>query len=263
MKKNTCYAIIVLTAGILCFACIPIVHAEMYDVRPAYGLVSESAHDTSKEVMFSELTLRGMIIFIAMSFSPLLVYPVEFCLMLKLFVYLGYQRINELVVFYNNNRRLIYEIIAKNPGINFNSLMSLSGIKQATLKYHLRILAKKEKVIQYYTPESSGYFENNGRYNNIEKNILVYIRNEKTRRILEIISGSPYISRKEIAGIIGVTGSSVTWHTKRLFRGGIITVTRNGRNARYLLTNEASTFFQEGYRKYSGTVPRRMEVAGA
>ncbi len=78
MRTKTSHIIIVLTAGILFFACIPFVLAEGYTVQPAYYLVAEPIQDTSKEVSFSELTARAMIVFVVLSFSPILVYPVDF-----------------------------------------------------------------------------------------------------------------------------------------------------------------------------------------
>jgi predicted transcriptional regulator len=217
------------------------VQAEEYIVQPAYGLVQEPVEDTSKEVLFHELTPRAMIIFVALSFSPLLVYPVEFFLMLKLFAYLGYRKIDEMIIFYNDNRRLIYEAIAGNPGISFNALMLITGVKQATLKYHLHILEQKQKIIRYGTYESSGYFENNG-WSDLEKGIFVHLRNSTTRNILEIVSTSAEISRKDIARILGITGPSVTWHTNRLSQDGIIKIYRYGRDIRISISREAAAF---------------------
>ncbi len=66
------------------------------------------------------------------------------------------------------------------------------------------------------------------------------MRNATTRRILGLISVSTDISRKEIAGIIGITGPSVTWHTNRLARDGIVIIARDGRDARICLSRDAA-----------------------
>jgi|WetSurMetagenome_2_1015567.scaffolds.fasta_scaffold14239_3 predicted transcriptional regulator len=249
MKKTACFLLIALTAGILFFICIPFVQAEEYIVQPAYGLVQEPAEDTGKEVSFYELTPRAMIIFIALSFSPLLVYPVEFFLMLKLFAYLGYRKIDELMVFYNDNRRLIYEAIVGNPGMSFNALMLTTGVKQATLKHHLHILEQKKKIVRYGAYESSGYFENNG-WSDLEKSIFVHLRNSTTRNILEIVSTSAEISRKDIARILGITGPSVTWHTNRLSQEGIIKIYRYGRDIRISISRETAAFIMANRRAH-------------
>lgn len=240
--------IIALATGILLFACFPSVQAGGYIVQPAYGLVTEPIEDTSKEVSFFELTPRAMVIFVALSFSPLLVYPVEFFLMLKLFAYLGYRKIDELMIFYNDNRRLIYEAITGNPGMSFNALMLTTGIKQATLKHHLHILEQKKKIVRYGTYEASGYFENSGVWNDLEKRIFIHLRNSTSRNILEIVSTSAEISRKDIARILGITGPSVTWHTNRLSRDGIITIYRYGRDIRISISRDAAAFIMANRR---------------
>lgn len=254
MKKKTCNLIIALTAGILFFACIPYVQAEGYTVQPAYGLVAEPVQDTSKEVSFFELTPRAMVIFVALSFSPILVYPVEFFLMVKLFTYLGYRKIDERVVFYNNNRRLIYEAISGNPGINFNALMSLAGVNRGVLQHHLRVLELKKKIIKYNNALSVGYFDNSNGWSDLEKSIFIHLKNTTTRKILEVVSVSTEISRKDIAEIVGITGPSVTWHTNRLFHEGIITITRDGRDTRISLSREAAAAIRANHRALHNSV---------
>jgi predicted transcriptional regulator len=239
MKEKTSYLIIALAAGILFIICIPVVQAEGYIIQPAYGLVPEPTEDTSKEVSFFELTPRAMIIFIALSFSPILVYPVEFFLMLKIFIYLGYRKIDEMTVFYNSNRRIIYAAIAKNPGISFIALMSLTGVNRGVLQHHIHILELKIKIIRCRTAMSEGYFENCTGWSDVDKCFFIDLRNTTTRKILEVVSESTEISRKEIARILGITGPSVTWHTNRLSQDGIITITRDGRDTRISLSREA------------------------
>ncbi len=262
MKKRTSCLIVALTAGVLFLACIPVVQAEGYTVQPAYGLETPPAQDTSREVSFGELTPRAMVIFVALSFSPILVYPVEFFLLLKIFAYFGYRKADEMALFFNRNRRAVYEAIVENPGISFNALVTLSGVKQAALKYHIHVLELKNRIVRHGSPESSGYFENSGKYSDIEKSILIHMRNATTRRILGLVSASPDISRKEIAGIIGITGPSVTWHTNRLARDGIIIVARDGRDARVRLSAGAAGIIR-GYLRASPevVVPESPRVA--
>jgi predicted transcriptional regulator len=254
MKKRACCLIVALTAGIIFLACIPAVQAEGYTVRPAYGLETGPAQDTSREVSFGELTPRAMVIFVALSFSPILVYPVEFFLFVKLFAYFGYRKADEMALFFNRNRRLVYVAIVENPGIGFNALATLSGVKQAALKYHIHILELKNRIVRHGSPESSGYFENSGRYSDLEKSILIHLRNSTTRRILAEVAAAPDISRRDIAGAVGIAGPSVTWHTNRLVRDGIIEVSRAGRDSRVRLTAGAAGVIRGNLRSFSGVV---------
>ncbi len=66
--------------------------------------------------------------------------------------------------------------------------------------------------------------------------MLVHMQNPTTRRILEILASSPEVSRKDIAGMMGIGGPSITWHTKRLSCDGIISTERNGRGVWYAMS---------------------------
>jgi predicted transcriptional regulator len=252
MEERARYLIIALIAGILFLAWIPSVQGEEYTVQPAYGLEPGPERDTSREVVFSEMTLRAMVIFVAVSFSPMLVFPVEFFLWVKLFACLGYRKADAMALFYNRNRRLVFETIVENPGVSFHTLERLTGLKEGTMKYHLLILGMKRKIISFGSGRSVRYFENNGRYSELEKKVFLHLQDPTTRKILEILASSPEVSRKDIAEIIGIAGPSVSWHTKRLAGDGIITTSRNGRAVRYTLCSAGANIFRQFFRQEPG-----------
>jgi predicted transcriptional regulator len=196
-------------------------------------------------ISFSDLSLREMLIAVCLSFCPLLVDLVEFLFFLKLTAALGYRKAERNVIFKNRNRHAIYEYITANPGIRFHALERLSGMKEGTLKYHLIVLMAKKRIVSVGSGGSLRYFENNGRYTELEKKVFLHLQNPTTRRILEILSSFPEVSRKDIAGIVGIAGPSITWHTKRLSMDGIITTRRNGRGIRYILCPAGAGIFQQ------------------
>jgi predicted transcriptional regulator len=245
MKKEIRYPILVLATGILLLSCMGTVQAGGFIVQPAYGIDAGPIQDASKEISFFELTPRAMIVFTALSFSPILMSLIDLLLTLKLFTYLGYRKIDEMVIFYNNNRRQIHETIAGNPGISFSALNAATGVKKGVLQHHLHILELKRRIVKYDASLSTGYFENNGRWNDLEKSIFISLRNFTTRKILEAMSATPgSTTRKEIAQMLGITGPAVTWHTKRLSGDGIITTTKNGRTVRYTLCPAGMNIFK-------------------
>ena len=195
-------------------------------------------------ISFWDLTLREMMIALALSFCPVLLYPVEIFFYLKLISILGYRKVERYAVSYNQNRQKIYETITANPGVKFNALERLTSIKEGTLKYHLLVLSMKRKIISFGRASSVRYFENNGRYNELEKKVFLHLQNPTTRRILEILASSPEVSRKEIAEIVGIAGPSISWHTGRLSGDGIITTRKNGRAVRYTLCPAGANIFK-------------------
>lgn len=207
---------------------------------------------------FWDLTLREMLIGIVLSFCPVLLYPVEIFFYLKLISVLGYRKIERYAVSYNQKRQKIYETITANPGVKFNALERLTGIKEGTLKYHLLVLGMKRKIVSFGRARSMRYFENNGRYNELEKKVFLHMQNPTTRRILKILASSPEVSRKEIAEIMGIAGPSISWHTGRLSGDGIITTRKNGRAVRYTLCPAGATIFKRYFGQDAGMVTGNM-----
>ena len=81
--------------------------------------------------------------------------------------------------------------------------------------------------------------------------MFLHLQNPTTRRILGIIASSPEVSRKESAGIVGIAGPSISWHTKRLSGDGIITTCKKGRAVRYTLCPEGANIYR---RSLSGRI---------
>ncbi|HMD13363.1 MAG TPA: winged helix-turn-helix transcriptional regulator, partial [Bacteroidota bacterium] len=194
---------------------------------------------------FWSLSPHAMIIFVALMISPVLVYPVELLLTLKVVAFLGYRKIKHNAIQYNENRQLIFEAIQSNPGIYFNELSRVTGINRGTLKYHLVMLKLKTKISTLNTGGSDRYFENCGHYSDLEKILLKHMREENSRKILELVLERPDISQKEIADMIGISRPSVFWHMTGFNRAGIITVQRTGRQVQYRISNAANDILRK------------------
>jgi predicted transcriptional regulator len=226
-----------------------------YGVAPiSPGAVTGVSQDPVP-VSFFDLTVREMLIALALSFCPVFVYPVEIFFFLKVLTVLGYRKVEQNAVSYNEKREKIYDCIAAHPGVNFNELERLTCVKEGTLKYHMLILGAKRKIVSFGSGRSVRYFENNGRYSELEKKVFLHLQNPTTRRIIEILATSPEVSRKDIAGIVGVAGPSISWHTKRLTGDGIITLSRNGRGVRYILCPAGVNIFRRFLGQEAGMAP--------
>lgn len=224
-----------------------------YSATPASAVAVPDHPQDPVLVSFWDLTVREMVLAVALSFFPVLVFPVEIFFYLKLISILGYRKVEQYAVSYNENRQKIFETVKANPGVKFNALERLTGIKEGTLKYHLLILGIKRKIVSFGKASSMRYFENNGRYSELEKKVYLHLQNPTTRRILEILATSPEVSRKEIAEAVGIAGPSISWHTKRLSGDGIITTRRNGKAVRYTLCPAGADVFKRIFGEDGGT----------
>jgi predicted transcriptional regulator len=216
-----------------------------YVVTPGPDDMAPGTPQDPVPVTFWDLSPRVMALAIVLAFFPVLVCPTEILFGLKMLAALGYLKIAPSAVFQNKNRLRIYEIIRANPGINFPQLSKMIGMKRGPVRYHLMVLCTKRKIIAVPNQATFSYFENGSRFTEFEKTMIRYLQNMTSQMILEILVASPSVSRKDIAGILGVSGPSVTWHTNRLSEGGIITIRKKGRDTRYALTTDASVFFRK------------------
>jgi predicted transcriptional regulator len=225
-----------------------------YTAAPAMAGTLTGPPQDPVPISFWDLNLREMLLAVALSFWPALVDPIGIFFSLKAMAALGYRKIEQNAILRNRNRQTIFDCIAANPGIKFHTLERLTGMKEGTLKYHLLILGMKRRIVSFGSGKSLRYFENNGRYSELEKKVFLHLQDPTTRRILEILASSPEVSRKDIAGMVGVAGPSISWHTKRLSGDGIITTSRKGRAVRYTLCPAGVNIFRQYFGNDAGKV---------
>lgn len=232
-----------------------------YSVAPAMGGAVTGPPQDPVPKSFWDLNVREMLLAVALSICPLLVYPVEIFFSLRIMVALGYRKVKQNALLWNRNRQKIFDCVSANPGIKFHALERLTRMKEGTLKYHLLILEIKRWIVSFGTGKSVRYFENNGRYDELEKKVFIHLQNPTTRRILEILATSPEVSRKDIAEIVGIAGPSISWHTKQLSGDGIITTCKKGRAIRYTLCPVGVNIFRQ-YREHNAGMTPVSVAAG-
>jgi len=203
---------------------------------------------------FWELPPQVMAVTLAVSIFPVFVFPVELFILIKLVLLLGFRNVRKFTVLNNISRSRIYDCIAKNPGIFFTALSQEPNVKPDSLRYHLNLLQLMGKIAIMRTWGHSRYFENQGKYSDLEKKILKYIQHGTYRRILIVFLTSPDTTRKDLAEKLGIAGSTVTWYTNRMRDENLISVQKAGKNARYDLTPEARRSLTEYLRPGTETI---------
>lgn len=243
MKKNSraFLILLLLTSAIL----LPATGGEIqvqpgYIVPPPPGAVPVSP----AEVSFWELPL-GVIVL------QIVLFPGECLLLLKFLVPLRYREISSQNVLLQNVRARIYNTIRNNPGIHLHGIAQRTGIGIGTARYHLRMLLRTHKVTLDRDAGSIHFFENSGTYTGREQQILKHLRSPTARKLIHAILENPTASRRDLAAEAGISGSSVTWHIKRLESGGIVTSARAGRTVAYTIPPEILQKICE-YEKISG-----------
>jgi len=226
-----------------------------YVVQPIDPDTISGAPQDPVPITFWQLSPRVMTIAVALSFFPLLVFPIEILFSLKTLAWLGYRKISRNAIFQNQNRLMIFELIKANPGIDYRTLSRMVGLKRGSMRYHLSVLALKGETVEINYLNSTSYFENTGKFTEFEKKMFNQLQNDTTLKIMRILITSPNVSRRDLVGRIGIAGPSITWHTNRLSQSNIIYVEKNGRDVHYNLTNVASEFFK----KFPNTISQNFE----
>ena len=159
--------------------------------------------------------------------------PVETLAPLKALTYFGYKRLSGYNVLNHAIRLRIYDCIRKNPGVHYSDIANETGINRGTLRYHLAILKMQKVIVPYKSRGRIHYFLNESTYGEKEKAVLAALKNEKHRRIISEILNCGQITHEKLAGRIGVSAPTISWHIRHLKDEGIVRADTNGRHTEY------------------------------
>jgi predicted transcriptional regulator len=204
-----------------------------YTVEPVTPDMDTGTPLETVPVDFWDLPPGMMLIALALSVSSFIGFPVELFIFFRLYAFLGYHRISKATILSNEARSRIYSCIRDNPGIYYNALVRMTGIKRGTLRYHLMILKMTGKITILESLGNPRYFENSGIYSGPEKIVLKYLRNKTDGRILRLLMENSEVTRKEIGKELGLSVSTVSWRMKRLGDEKLIWIQKAGKNMRY------------------------------
>lgn len=143
-------------------------------------------------------------------------------------------------------RRMIYNHIDAHPGVAFNVLKKVFGLKDGTLRYHLDYL-KKSGIIRFGFEKGKRHY-----YPNRRETLILSIKDDKIytnkltflqEQILEVIKEDPGINQKELVKILGLNRFTVKNNLNRLLDLCIIRRIPDKRNVRYeFISNDQLKF---------------------
>lgn len=145
----------------------------------------------------------------------------------------GYRRVTGKNILEHETRHEIYEQIVAFPGIDLRTLITLTGVNENTLRYHLDRIHAGGKIIVTTIGGISHYFENHGKYSGDEQILKARMFTSGSSRILHLVEDNPGLTRGELADHLGIAGPSVTRSVSHLIEDGLIRLERDGRFSRY------------------------------
>ena len=117
--------------------------------------------------------------------------------------------------------------------MHYSDIANVTNINRGTLRYHLMMLDKQNRVISYKTRGKIHYFLNGSTYGEKEKIAITALKNDKHKRIISEILDSGQITHKTLAEKIGVSAPTINWHIRHLKEEGIVRADANGRHTEY------------------------------
>ncbi|MDJ1420930.1 MAG: winged helix-turn-helix transcriptional regulator [Candidatus Methanoperedens sp.] len=170
--------------------------------------------------------------------------PVETLAAAKSLTYLGYKAITDNNILSNSTRLKILDYIKRNPGASFNVISKETGVNRGTLSYHLKILKMHKNIRPYKNRSYIKYFENPIKFSDDEKKVLQYLKQDASRRIIEVLIERPGASRKDLSNAIGISGPAVTQCIEYLQADGIVEIEKGGQFNKYYVSARAMQIMQ-------------------
>jgi predicted transcriptional regulator len=150
-----------------------------------------------------------------------------------LFIVPLFSRLTKREVLNNETRGMIRGYVTANPGDHFNAIKAALNLKNGTLAHHLRIL-EREKIVKSAKDGKYRRFFPAG-MKITEKAYLTKIE----KLIMSIVRETPGITRKDIAGRLGMSRPAVSYHINKLKKSRKIRTEKRGMSLKHYVRKPA------------------------
>lgn len=212
--------------------------------------------------IWQNLTPAQVMEYYLVLYIPFLAIPIDLMYSTGIGIYLGYRNVSRRRLLDNEKRRQIFACIRDHPGISRGKICRMTGTSIGTTQYHILCLKRAGMIVTIKQGRMIGFFRNSDEFNTTERSLFLHLRNDTEQQILSLLTEDMTPSQSDIAEAIGIAGSSVSWHMKRLIADGIVVSYREGKKTKYLLTPAAAEILgiaqgeaDHGTTQESGAVP--------
>lgn len=136
----------------------------------------------------------------------------------------------------SNPKEQILQFIKNNPSTHLRKIKASLNYSMGTIQYHLKNLEKEGKI----TSNRNGFYKNFYHIQTKEMNntLMSALNLESQRKIILYLLEHDPSTNSELSSGIGLGSSTVSWHTKRLVKSGIIELKYNGKFSNFSLRNK-------------------------
>ena len=119
------------------------------------------------------------------------------------------------------SRKQTFDAIVDNPGIHLRELERKVDIPLGTIRYHIRVLEKRQLIIIRTEGKYKRYYAK-GEIDRSDKDRLAVLRKELPRTIILFLMEFPGSTHSDLTEAIAVAPSTMSYHLKRLVKDNII-----------------------------------------
>lgn len=132
------------------------------------------------------------------------------------------------------NRRRIFQLVSKYPGMYLREIEKELGLSIGVLEYHLTYLEKKEILSVEREGHRKRYFVRKD-ISWGDKPTLSLMRQETPRRIVVHLMLHPNASFQDVLAQFKISKSTLSFHLKKLTDAGIVLADKKGRESFYTI----------------------------
>ncbi len=134
------------------------------------------------------------------------------------------------------NRRRIYSFVEKNPGVYMREIQRGLGMSTGVLEYHLAYLVRKGLLSVYQDGRKKRYYSIR-KVSAPDKRLLAILRQRICRWILIFCIEKRGASFSELAKSLGISKSTLSFHTSKMLRAGILREMEDAGEKKYVVDN--------------------------
>jgi DNA-binding transcriptional ArsR family regulator len=137
-----------------------------------------------------------------------------------------YHLIDRKNILHSEARQQVLEVVARSPGASIHEVAQAVGLSHPTARYHLDLLQRNGLILCLDRGNKMLYFCNRGDFTPQERELVALLRSPEAWRVYDTIASRPWIVRRELSDLLGISRTSVNWHLRGLMEAGLVVETR-------------------------------------
>ncbi len=138
------------------------------------------------------------------------------------------------------NRRNIYQLLTKYPGMYLREMEKELGLAVGVLEYNLNYLEKKDILMVEREGNRKRYFVREG-FSFGDKTTVGLLRQEIPRRIVLFLMLHENASFQDVLAQFKISKSTLSFHIKKLTEANVVGAEKDGRSTNYHVIDPENT----------------------